>query len=86
MVDITVDGDRVLFQVEGLHKLWAFKSRLEIPLAHVTAVEINEQQVGKWWHVIVLRLLLRLGRTGWVVFLRTWDSFLLGVSVLTPSH
>ena len=50
MVDVTVDGDRVLFHVEGLHRLWAFKSGLEIPLAHVTAVEINNQQVGNWWH------------------------------------
>jgi hypothetical protein len=50
MVDVTLDGDRLLFQVEGLHKLWAFRSHLEVPLAHVTAVEINEQQVGNWWH------------------------------------
>jgi len=50
MVDVAVDGDRVLFQVEGLHKLWAFRSRLEFPLAHVTAVEVNQDQVGNWWH------------------------------------
>jgi hypothetical protein len=50
MVDVTVDGDRVSFHVEGLHRLWAFKTRLEVPLAHITAVELNEQQVGNWWH------------------------------------
>ena len=50
MVDVALDGDRLLFDVEGLPKLWAFKSRLEVPLAHVTAVDINEQQVGNWWH------------------------------------
>jgi hypothetical protein len=50
MVDVAVDGERVLFQVEGLHQLWAFKSRLEIPVAHITAVDINTDQVGNWWH------------------------------------
>ena len=50
MVDVTVDGDRVVFHVEGLHQLWALRSRLEIPLAHVIAVEINHEQVGIWWH------------------------------------
>jgi hypothetical protein len=50
MVDVTIDGDRVLFHVEGLHQLWAFRSRLEVPLAHVISVEINHEQVGNWWH------------------------------------
>jgi hypothetical protein len=50
MVDVSVDDGRVLFEVEGLHRLWTLKSRLEFPLAHVTAVEINHEQVGNWWH------------------------------------
>ena len=50
MVDIRIDGDRVMFNVEGLHKLWAFRSELTIPLAHVTGVEVNHDQVGRWWH------------------------------------
>jgi hypothetical protein len=50
MVDVSVDGDRVVFHVEGLHRMWAMRSRLDFPLAHVTAVEINEDQVGNWWH------------------------------------
>jgi hypothetical protein len=50
MVDVAVEGDRVVFHVEGLHQLWALRSRLDIPLAHVTAVEINHEQVGNWWH------------------------------------
>jgi hypothetical protein len=35
MVDISIHGDRVRFTVEGWDKLWALKSHLEIPLAHV---------------------------------------------------
>jgi hypothetical protein len=50
MVDVSVEGDRVVFNVEGMHKLWSLRSRLEIPLSHVTGVEINHEQVGRWWH------------------------------------
>jgi hypothetical protein len=50
MVDVTVEGDRALFRVEGLHQLWTLRTRLEVPLAHVSAVEINHEQVGNWWH------------------------------------
>ena len=50
MVDITIEGDRVLFRVEGLHKLWALRSELDIPLAHIVGVEINHDQIGQWWH------------------------------------
>ena len=50
MVDVTIEGDRAVFAVEGLDKLWALRSRLEIPLAHITDVESNHEQVGQWWH------------------------------------
>jgi hypothetical protein len=54
MVDITVQGDRVVFEVEGLDRLWALRSRLEIPLAHVIDAETNAEQVGRWWHGLKL--------------------------------
>jgi hypothetical protein len=50
MVNITVHGDRITFRVEGWHQLWAFRTELEIPLAHITGVEVNPAQVGTWWH------------------------------------
>ena len=50
MVDVSIAGDRVVFEVEGLHQLWALRSRLEIPLAHVTAAEYRPEDVGEWWH------------------------------------
>jgi hypothetical protein len=50
MVDVTISGDRAVFNVEGLHKLWSFRSQLEIPLAHITGVEANPDQVRRWWH------------------------------------
>jgi len=48
MVDVTTEGDSVVFVVEGLDKLWSFRSRLELPLAHVTAVEHDPEAVGRW--------------------------------------
>ncbi|HEX6613236.1 MAG TPA: hypothetical protein VF022_05165 [Rhodanobacteraceae bacterium] len=35
MVRINPEGDKFVFTIEGLHKLWALRSRLEIPRAHV---------------------------------------------------
>ena len=50
MVDVSVSGDRAIFTVEGSHKLWAIKSRIEIPLSHINDVEVNHDQVSRWWH------------------------------------
>ena len=41
MVSVSVQGDRVAFEVEGWDRLWALKSRLEIPLAHIRAVRAD---------------------------------------------
>jgi hypothetical protein len=35
MVSVTQQGDDILFTVQGLHKVWAFKSSLTIPRAHI---------------------------------------------------
>ncbi len=50
MVDVMIEGDRAIFEVEGLDKLWSLRSRLEIPLAHITDVEADASQVNRWWH------------------------------------
>ena len=50
MVDVTIQGDRARFNVEGLHKLWSFRSQIEMPLAHITDAEANPDQVRRWWH------------------------------------
>src|SRR5262249_40947280 len=50
MVDVTIAGDRAVFEVEGLDKLWALRSRLEIPLEHILGAEHDPDQVGRWWH------------------------------------
>ena len=35
MVSVTQQGDDILFTVQGMHKVWAFKSSLTIPRAHI---------------------------------------------------
>jgi hypothetical protein len=50
VVDVSISGDRAIFEIEGMHKLWSLRSRLEIPLAHITDVEHEPDQVGRWWH------------------------------------
>jgi hypothetical protein len=50
MVNVAILGDSAVFEVEGMDKLWAFKSRLEIPLTHIVNAEIDPEQVGRWWH------------------------------------
>jgi hypothetical protein len=50
MVNVSVDSTRAIFTVEGMHKLWAIKSQIEIPLAHITGVDVNTEQVNAWWH------------------------------------
>jgi hypothetical protein len=54
VVDVTIDGDRARFNVEGTHKLWSFRCVIEIPVAHITGVTADPDQVGRWWHGIKL--------------------------------
>jgi hypothetical protein len=55
MVDVTIEGEHAIFRVEGFDKLWAMRSRLDIPLQHITHVEQNADQVGRWWHGFKIR-------------------------------
>lgn len=50
MVNVSIEGDRVRFEVEGWDKLWALKSQLEIPLAHITSVRADPEPARGWWH------------------------------------
>lgn len=50
MVDVSVEGDRVRFDVDGWDKMWALKSRLEIPLSHITSVRVDPEPARGWWH------------------------------------
>jgi hypothetical protein len=54
MVTVTIHGDSVTFEVEGWDKLWALKSRLEVPLAHITSAVVDDDAAKGWWHGVKL--------------------------------
>ncbi len=41
MVEVSVEGDRAIFELQSIHKLFALRSRLEIPLEHIVAVHAD---------------------------------------------
>jgi hypothetical protein len=52
MVRAEVIGDTLHLHVEGMDKVWAFKSELSIPLQHITGVRKDEEIGKKWFHGI----------------------------------
>lgn len=49
MVEIQIAGDVLVLEVQGWSKLWALKSRLEIPLANVRGVRADPDVARGWW-------------------------------------
>jgi hypothetical protein len=41
MVDLSISGGNLVLHVRGADKLWALKSSLEIPLAHVAEIRAD---------------------------------------------
>ncbi len=46
MVHITRESDNFIFEVVGLHKLWALKSQLTIPAKHIVKAYSNEKNLS----------------------------------------
>jgi len=49
MVDVSIQGSDVHFNVKGMHKLWAFKSRLQIPKKHIIEARQDAEILKGWW-------------------------------------
>jgi hypothetical protein len=45
-----VEGGKLHCEVLGMHKIWACKSSLEIPLEHIRGVTVRSQETANWWH------------------------------------
>jgi len=58
MIEISVAGDRAIFEVQGWDQLWSLRSRLEIPLAHINRAHIDPHPAMGWFDGI------KLGGTG----------------------
>ena len=48
MVHITEDNGNFVFTVEGMHKLWSFKSHLTIPAGHIMQVTRELESINGW--------------------------------------
>jgi hypothetical protein len=49
VVEIVITHDQLHLEVKGSHKLWALKSRLEIPLEHITGVHSDPAPAMGWF-------------------------------------
>ena len=49
MTEVELTRDALVVHVQGMDRLWALKSRLEIPLAHLVGAEVDPQ-VARGWH------------------------------------
>jgi hypothetical protein len=48
MVDVNIEDGVAVFEVLGLDKLWALRSRLEVPLAHIRGVRADPTVTLSW--------------------------------------
>ena len=46
MVNITKGDKEFIFEVQGLHKLWALKSEIRIPFDHIVKAYQDESQIS----------------------------------------
>jgi len=53
MVTINKQNNDFIFEVKGLHKIWALKRQLTIPADHITRVHQNTDSVRGWkgWRI-----------------------------------
>jgi hypothetical protein len=49
MVRITTENDKLILEVQGWDKLWALKSRLEIPRSNIRDVRADPTIARGWW-------------------------------------
>lgn len=54
MVIINIANDMLILEVQGWHQLWAFKRRLEIPLANIIQIYADPSTKLGWWKGIRL--------------------------------
>jgi hypothetical protein len=50
MVDLSISDGTLVLHVRGADQLWALKSTLEIPLAHIVQIRADPSIAHGWWH------------------------------------
>jgi len=54
MVEITIETDKVVFEVQGWDQLWSLRSRLEIPLTHIRGAHTDPHPAMGWFQGLKL--------------------------------
>ncbi len=49
MVELEVLKSSLVLHIRGADKLWALKSELEVPIAHIAAVRVDSAIAQGWW-------------------------------------
>ena len=49
MTEVELTRDALVVHLQGMDQLWALKSRLEIPLAHVVGADVDPE-IAREWH------------------------------------
>ena len=52
MAEVELAEDTLSIHVMGMDRLWALRSHLEIPLAHVSGAEAAPEVAHRWWQGI----------------------------------
>ncbi len=52
MVELSIAGTNLILHVRGADRLWALKSSLEIPLAHIAGIRADPNVATGWYHGI----------------------------------
>lgn len=47
MVKISVEGDNLILSIQGMHKVWALKGKIEVPLSSVKSFQAAPDQ-SRW--------------------------------------
>ena len=50
MTKLEIENGDLIITVEGMDKVWALKSHLTIPLAHIAGVSYQPEIAKGWWH------------------------------------
>jgi hypothetical protein len=48
MVDLSIDGERLIVEVRGVDRLLAARRRIDVPLAHVRSVRADPDAARRW--------------------------------------
>ena len=49
VAEVELAEDTLVIHVLGMDRLWALRSRLEIPLSHVSGAEAAPEVARRWW-------------------------------------